>query len=196
MPNGRLANPDCSLGTDPRADPRMIEAFAPFGIDALLPELPVTVDSPLDDRLAFSAETEEMISTVFEAFGQAVPIAEGVTTTTVTIPGGDGQDLTLYVSRPDTAVALPCAVQVHDARQARSGVRSADIQRQVFAIAARDCDGRGCHSFADRRCLPECVQYRAHHFFFGLGGEGQPIVEWRVDGHRQIRQHGVNAERG
>jgi hypothetical protein len=35
-------------------------------------------------RLAFTAETEEMMSTVFEAFAQAMPIAEGVTTTTVT----------------------------------------------------------------------------------------------------------------
>src|ERR1700752_5132709 len=48
MPDGRLANPDCSLGTDPRSDPRMVEAFTPFGLDALLPQLPVSVDSPLD----------------------------------------------------------------------------------------------------------------------------------------------------
>ena len=113
MPDGRLANPDCSLATDPRADPRMIEAFAPFGIDALLPQLPVTVDSPLDDRLALTAGIEEMISTVMDAFGQATPIADGVTTTTVTIPGGDGQDLTLYVSRPDTVASLPCVVHLH-----------------------------------------------------------------------------------
>ncbi|HYQ36907.1 MAG TPA: alpha/beta hydrolase fold domain-containing protein [Mycobacterium sp.] len=136
MPNGRLANPDCSLGTDPRADPRMIEAFAPFGIDALLPELPVTVDSPLDDRLAFSAETEEMISTVFEAFGQAVPIAEGVTTTTVTIPGGDGQDLTLYVSRPDTAVALPCVVHLHGGGMAILSAADTAIMRGCESLAA------------------------------------------------------------
>jgi len=110
---GRLANPDCSLATDPRSDPRMVEALEPFGIAALLPELPVTVDSPLDDQLAFVAETEEMLATVFDALGQAMPVAEGVTTTTVTIPGGDGQDLTLYVSRPDTAGSLPCVVHLH-----------------------------------------------------------------------------------
>ena len=113
MPHGRLANPDCSLGTDPRSDPRMIKALAPFGMDVLSAELPVTVDSSLDDRLAFTAEIEEMMGTVFESFAQGMPIVEGVTTTTVTIPGGDGQDLTLYVSRPDTAVALPCIVHLH-----------------------------------------------------------------------------------
>jgi acetyl esterase len=71
MPDGRLANPDCSLGTDPRSDPRMVQTFAAFGIDALLPELPVTADSPLDDRLALTAGIEEAISTVFDAIGQA-----------------------------------------------------------------------------------------------------------------------------
>jgi hypothetical protein len=86
------------------------------------------------------------------------------------------------------------AVQVHDARQAHGGVRSAEIQRKVLAIAARDCDGRGCHSFGDRHSLCERLEYRSNHFF-GLGGEGQPIVEWRVNGHRQLRQESVNAER-
>ncbi len=114
MPEGRLADPACSLGTDPRSDPRMVAAFAPFGIDANVPELPVTHDSPLDDRLAFTAKTEEIMAAVFEPLGQEFPIVDGVSTTTVTIPGGDGQDVTLYVSRPtDTDAALPCVVHLH-----------------------------------------------------------------------------------
>ena len=47
-------------------------------------------------------------------FAQAVPIVEGVTTTTTTIAGTDGNDVTLYVSRPDDADgALPCVVHLH-----------------------------------------------------------------------------------
>ena len=136
MPDGRLANPDCSLGTDPRSDPRMVKALAPFGIDALLPELPVTVDSPLDDRLAFTAETEEMIGTVFEAFAQAMPIAQGVTTATVTIPGGDAQDLTLYVSRPDAAADLPCVVHLHGGGMAILSAADTAIMRGRECLAA------------------------------------------------------------
>jgi acetyl esterase len=136
MPDGRLANPDCSLGTDPRSDPRMVKALAPFGLDALLPQLPVTADSPLDDRLAFTAKTEEMMSTVFEAFGQAMPIAEGVTTTTVTIRGGDGQDLTLYVSRPDTAASLPCVVHVHGGGMAILSAADTPVMRGCECLAA------------------------------------------------------------
>jgi acetyl esterase len=136
MPDGRLANPNCSLGTDPRADPRMIKALAPFGMDALSPPLPVTVDSPLDDRLAYVATTEELSSTVFESFAQGAPIADGVTTTTVTIPGGDGQDLTLYISRPDSSVALPCVVHLHGGGMAFLSAADTTYRRARECLAA------------------------------------------------------------
>ncbi len=136
MADGRLADPDCSLATDPRSDPRMVEALEPFGVAALLPELPMTVDWPLDDRLSFVAATEEMIATVFEALGQAMPVADEVTTTTVTIPGGDGQDLTLYVSRPDTAVRLPCLVHLHGGGMAILSAADTAIMRARECLAA------------------------------------------------------------
>ncbi|HYQ36555.1 MAG TPA: hypothetical protein VER10_11900 [Mycobacterium sp.] len=37
MPDGRLANPDSTLGTDPRSGPRMIAALVPFGIHDRFP---------------------------------------------------------------------------------------------------------------------------------------------------------------
>jgi acetyl esterase len=136
MPEGRLANPECSLGTDPRSDPRMVKALAPFGLDALSPAPPLTVDSPLADRLAFTAEIEEAMSAVFEPFAQAMPIAEGVTTTTVTIPGGDGQDLTLYISRPDTAAGLPCVVHLHGGGMAMLSAADTGVMRGCEFLAA------------------------------------------------------------
>ena len=132
MPDGRLANPDCSLGTDPRSDPRMVKAFAAVGMDALVPALTITPDSPLEDRLAFAAKTEEMSGSLFGAFAQATPVAKGVTTTTVTIPGGDGQDLTLYVSRPEApniGVALPCVVHLHGGGMAFLSAADASVLR-------------------------------------------------------------------
>ena len=132
MPEGRLANPDCSLGTDPRSDPRMVKAFAAVGMDALVPALSINPDSPLEDRLAFAAKTEEMSGSLFEAFAQAAPMAKGVTTTTVTIPGGDGQDLTLYVSRPEApniGVALPCIVHLHGGGMAFLSAADASVMR-------------------------------------------------------------------
>lgn len=35
--HGRLADPDCPIGTDPRADPRMVKALAEFGLDGHMP---------------------------------------------------------------------------------------------------------------------------------------------------------------
>jgi acetyl esterase/lipase len=114
----------------------MVKALAQFGMDALAPTPPVTVDSPLDDRLAFIAETEEMTGALFESFAQVAPIAEGVTTTTVTIPGGDGQDLPLYVSRPDTDVGLPGVVHLHGGGMAFLSAADTPVWRGRETLAA------------------------------------------------------------
>ena len=114
MPNGRLADPDCTLGSDARSDPRMVKAFAQFGLDGAAAEIPLAVDSPLEDRLAWAVAMEEGFAGLFEAFAQGMPNTEGVTTRTVTIAGGDGNDLTLYISRPaDAGAALPAVVHLH-----------------------------------------------------------------------------------
>lgn len=91
----------------------MVKALAEFGIDANMPEAPLTVDSPLEELLAFAALNEEGVGAVLNAFGQSVPDADGVTTTTTTIPGADGNDITLYISRPSNAGTLPALVHLH-----------------------------------------------------------------------------------
>src|SRR5882757_172122 len=113
MAHGRLADPDCTLGTDPRSDPRMVAAFTQLGIDGHPPTVPMTIDSPLEDKRAFAAMNEEVVGAVLNALGEAVPAAEGVTTTTTTITGEDGNDITLYISRPDIAGPLPGLVHLH-----------------------------------------------------------------------------------
>ena len=73
----------------------MVKALAEFGLDGILPEAPLSVDSPLEDRLAFAALNEEGVGAVLASFGQAVPDVDGVTTTTTTITSEDGNDVTL-----------------------------------------------------------------------------------------------------
>jgi acetyl esterase len=114
MPYGRLADPDSTLGSDPRSDPRMVKVFAQFGMDGELPPTPLTVDSPLEDRRAFASEREEAMAVVFDMLVLGLPAVDGVTTTTTTITGEDGNDVTLYVSRPsDVEAALPCVAHLH-----------------------------------------------------------------------------------
>jgi acetyl esterase/lipase len=114
MPYGRLADSESTLATDPRSDPRMVKVMAQFGLDGnALQETP-PIDSPLEDRLAWAVAVEEGYVGLFEVLAQGMPIAEGVTTRTVTIAGGDGNDVTLYISRPTaTETALPAVVHLH-----------------------------------------------------------------------------------
>lgn len=51
MPYGRLADPDSTIASDRRSDPRMV-TLAAFGMDGRLPEPPPTVDAPLAQRLS------------------------------------------------------------------------------------------------------------------------------------------------
>src|SRR5260370_2793442 len=103
MPCGRLADPESTLGTDPRSDPRMVTAFAQFGLDARAPEVPLTVESPLEDRRALSRLNEEAIGAVFQRFSPGLPLPPPVTTTTGTIPRGDDNDITLDITPPHSA---------------------------------------------------------------------------------------------
>ena len=64
---GRLGNPDQVLKTDPRTDPRLVAACAPFNLDVALPPVPVNADSPLPDQLDFCAASEAGMATVFAA---------------------------------------------------------------------------------------------------------------------------------
>lgn len=114
MPHGRHADPDATLGTDPRSDPRMVEAFARFGLDGRMPSSGLTVDSPLEERHAFAAMSEEAIGAIFEALAGDVAGPDGVSSTTTTITGVDGNDITLYISRPaDAAGPLPAILHLH-----------------------------------------------------------------------------------
>ena len=136
MAHGRLADLECTLGSDPRSDPRMVKALAEFGLDGNFPEVPLTVDSPLEERLAFVAMNEDGVGAVLAAFGQAVPHVEGVTTATTTITGEDGNDVTLYISRPDRAGALPAVVHLHGGGMAIGSATDVGYMRGREYLAA------------------------------------------------------------
>ena len=80
MVHGRLADPDCSLQTDPRADPRMVVALEQFGIAGNMPVVPLAIDAPLEERLAYAEMCEAGIGAVLDAFAAGVPDTVGVTT--------------------------------------------------------------------------------------------------------------------
>ncbi|MDT5297626.1 MAG: acetyl esterase, partial [Mycobacterium sp.] len=97
---GRLGDPALEMRSDPRSDPRMVAAFAPFGLDVTAPTPPVTRHSPVADLLAAAAATEQAFDTVFSALLADVPTPEGVESRTETITGVVGNVISRYLDRP------------------------------------------------------------------------------------------------
>jgi acetyl esterase len=112
---GRLGDPAMSLRDDPRADPRMLAALAPLGLDGRPEPSPVTIDSPRDQLLAFCGAAEEAFQGLFGVFATGLDPVPGVSTRTETIPGPDGNEITLFIHRPTDAPEgpLPCLVHLH-----------------------------------------------------------------------------------
>lgn len=111
---GRLGDPELSMGEDPRADPRMIAAFAPLGLDQHSPSAPIDSVAPLEDRRAYVAGFEQQFAMVINAlFPSPSPVA-GTTSTVVEIPGADGNRITLYIHRATGSdEPLPGVVHLH-----------------------------------------------------------------------------------
>lgn len=95
------------------------------------------LDAPLADRLAFAAAAEEGTGAILDAFAQGMPIVRGVTTTTTIITGVDGNEVSLYTSRPDGVDGpLPCVVHLHGGGMAMLGAADTNYARSREYLAA------------------------------------------------------------
>lgn len=111
---GRLGTPDMLLKDDPRADPRMIAAMVPFGLEGAPEPAPVAADSSIEDILEYVAVAEPDYEGMFDALTLDLPPISGVTSSVEVIRGIDGNDVTLFVHRPaDVDGALPGVVHIH-----------------------------------------------------------------------------------
>ncbi|MGB5755814.1 MAG: alpha/beta hydrolase fold domain-containing protein [Acidimicrobiales bacterium] len=111
---GRLGDPDLTLGTDPRADPRMVAVMASLAMDGAPEPLPVDYDSPIEAIHEVMAATEEGFGALFASLLVDLPPVDGVTSRTEIIPGVDGNDISLYIHEPaDRSGLLPGLVHTH-----------------------------------------------------------------------------------
>ncbi|HWM22492.1 MAG TPA: alpha/beta hydrolase [Ilumatobacteraceae bacterium] len=103
-----------ALRDDPRADPRMIAAMEPFGLADPPAEAPVDSQSPIEALLEYVTAAEEGFEALFDALVGGLPEIAGVTRSVEVIKGVDGNDVTLYIHRPEgDGVALPGVLHVH-----------------------------------------------------------------------------------
>jgi acetyl esterase/lipase len=126
-----------TLATDPRADPRMVAEMGPIGLAGPPVELPVTVESSLDELLEFVAATEEGFGAVFAALLDGLPPVEGVRSETVVIQGVDGNDISLYVHRPaDQIGPVPGILHLHGGGMVSGAASNAEYVRWRDELAA------------------------------------------------------------
>jgi len=177
---GRLGDPTLELRSDPRADPRMVELFAPFGLDVEAAALPVDRQSPVDDLLAVAAATEQAFGEVFGALLAEVPKATGIESRTVTIAGVDGNDIVLYVDRPTgTTGPLPGLLHLHGGGMA--------------VLRAADEAAAGWRALlAERGCVVVGVEFRnsagvlgPHPFPAGLN-DCASALDWMHDNRAEL----------
>jgi acetyl esterase/lipase len=103
-----------SLGTDPRADARLIAAMIPYGMQESAPICPVTPTSAYDERLEVTAATEAALQDFFSLLYAGLPEISGVERSEETIEGVDGNAITLHIHRPaDAASEVPAILHLH-----------------------------------------------------------------------------------
>ena len=73
---GRLGDPNLTIATDPRLDPRLAEAAA--GLSEALEELPVGPDSPLSEIRAYVREVEAEVETAYADLFRGLAAVPGV----------------------------------------------------------------------------------------------------------------------
>lgn len=110
---GRLGSPNLQLGTDPRADPRLIKVLAEFGLDKSPEPAPVSANSTYEECLAYFGEMETVYDAMYAPLHNDLPAVDSVRSTEV-IEGVDANEITLYIHRPSNAKEdLPCIVHLH-----------------------------------------------------------------------------------
>src|SRR6201987_561949 len=112
----QLDFPPRDLRDDPRADPRMVAALAPFGLDRQPPPLPVSPASPREALLDYATQVEANFGGLFDALLAGLAPVEGVSRQTVTVAGHGDNDLSLRIHRPAGRpgdATLPSVVQFH-----------------------------------------------------------------------------------
>ncbi len=111
---GRLGDPQRSLATDPRADPRMAAALVALGLGELPPPSPVSAASSLEEIHAVVDASEAGFEALFNALGDLLAPLEGIERTTETVRGVDGNDIPVYIHRPaGLSGPVPGVLHIH-----------------------------------------------------------------------------------
>lgn len=134
---GRLGTPDLQLRDDPRTDPRLVAAMAPFGLGGENPSLGLTAETPVEALLQVAAAVEEGFGALGAATAAALAPLDDVTSTVEVIRGTGGHDITLFVHRPATVTGpVPAVLHLHGGGMTILEAAAPNYQRWRSELAA------------------------------------------------------------
>lgn len=143
---GRLGEPKMEVKDDPRTNARLMPMLQQMGMDRFgsTPGLDkLDENSSIDDIAVMVGAFEDGISQLY--FGVPLEIPEDKNETPVqmkeeTIKGGDGQDMKVYVYRPENQSGpLPCVVYSHGGGMVLVPTFNPVHDRWCKSIAAKNC---------------------------------------------------------
>lgn len=109
---GRLGDDDRTLANDPRTDPRINAALAPFQLHERAPPPPVAADAPLEAKIEFCNAAEPGYEAMFEVLGSGEAVS-GVKRREVSLSGPGGQ-IKMLIHEPEASTgSLPGILHLH-----------------------------------------------------------------------------------
>jgi len=117
-PPGQLGDPSINIGTDERTNAAMLQGLKQFGLGEKAPDPPLTREASRSELLGFLKASHEGFQKMYQfmdLFSLPDDDQRRVAVETKTIPGGDGQDMKLIITRPEgtQGKVLPCIIYYH-----------------------------------------------------------------------------------
>jgi acetyl esterase len=110
---GKLGNPDLVIKDDPRADRRLVAALEGVQMGGE-PQIYVNGSTPLEGIRQYLAGAEAGSVDFLAGSVAGLPPVEGVTTTVEKITGVDGNEITLFIHKPDNVDGpVPGVLHLH-----------------------------------------------------------------------------------
>ena len=111
---GRLGNPEMNLKNDSRAIPAVTKVMSQYGLDALAPDPPISIEATLKEKVDYMTSLEPLYEEIFQSWYSERPEVEGLERFTKVIDGVDGNQITLYIHKPEKQISnIPGILHIH-----------------------------------------------------------------------------------
>ena len=111
---GRLGNKDLTINEDKRINQNLLRAMKKFGLDGVAPPPTVTYQSTQQEIQEYNNGLEPIYSSVFADIFSDIELPDGLINETKTIKGEDGNEIKLYLTKPDNASGnMPGILHLH-----------------------------------------------------------------------------------